>query len=169
MIEHSYLYLDYLTFLGHKHLQKHHSECYCQHLYSHAQTYHSCHALGNTWASDGILPKAWAFSPGKDPHWQVLNNSCPQPVALAHYCINSLLYLRTVQDKYVLLYMELITQLCIYATAIRILAKGYLPISLPTPLQLKEILNEVRNMVRKTNPDYDLCAVPQITGCTVDS
>ena len=41
-------------------------------------------------------------------------------------------------------------------TAIRILAKGYLPISLITPLKLKEILNEVRNTVRKTNPYYDL-------------
>ena len=75
---------------------------------------------------------------------------------IQHYSINSLLYLRTIQDKYVLLYKELITQLCIYATAIRILAKGYLPISLITPLKLKEILNEVRNMVKKTNPDYDL-------------
>ena len=44
----------------------------------------------------------------------------------------------------------------IYATAIRILAKGYLPISLITALKLKEILNKVRNTVRKTNPGYDL-------------
>ena len=54
------------------------------------------------------------------------------------------------------MYKELITQLHIYATAIRILAKGYLPISLITPLKLKEILSEVRNTVRKTNPDDDL-------------
>ena len=40
--------------------------------------------------------------------------------------------------------------------AIRILAKRYLPISLITLLRLKEILNEVRNMVCKTNQDYDL-------------
>ena len=44
-------------------------------------------------------------------------------------------------------------QLHIYATAIRILTKGYLSISLITPLKLKEILNEVRNIVRKTNTD----------------
>ena len=44
---------------------------------------------------------------------------------LQHYSINSLLYLRTVQDKYIALYGELITQLYIYATSIRILAKGY--------------------------------------------
>ena len=47
-----------------------------------------------------------------------------------HYSINSLLYLRTIKDKYVLLYKEFIKQLCIYAAAIRILAKGYLPIFL---------------------------------------
>ena len=75
---------------------------------------------------------------------------------IQHYCINSLLYLRTVKDKYVLLHKELITQLHIYVTATRILAKGYLPISLITLLELKEILNEVRNTVRKTNPDHDL-------------
>ena len=77
-------------------------------------------------------------------------------LGLQHYSINSLLYLRTVQDKYVSLYKELITQLHIYATAIRVLAKGYLPISLITPLKLKEILSEVKIAIRKTNPDYDL-------------
>ena len=54
------------------------------------------------------------------------------------------------------MYKEVITQLCIYATAVRILAQGYLPISLITPLKLKEILNAVRTTVRKTNPDYDV-------------
>ena len=49
-------------------------------------------------------------------------------LGLPHYSINSLLYLRTVQGKYIALYTELITQLHIYASAIRILAKGYLPI-----------------------------------------
>ena len=39
--------------------------------------------------------------------------------------------------------------------AIRILSTGYLPISLITPLKWKEILNTVRNTVRKINPDYD--------------
>ena len=48
-------------------------------------------------------------------------------LGLHHYSINSLLYLRTIQDKYVTLYRQLITQLQIYAAAIRILAKGYLP------------------------------------------
>ena len=75
---------------------------------------------------------------------------------IKNYYINSLLYLRTIKDKHVLLYKEFITQLHIYAAAIRILAKGYLPISFITPLKLKEILNEVRITVQKTNPDYDL-------------
>ena len=65
-------------------------------------------------------------------------------LGLHHYSINSFLYLRTLQDKYITLYRELITQLHIYASAIRILAKGYLPNTLITAVKLKEILNEVR-------------------------
>ena len=53
-------------------------------------------------------------------------------LGLHHYSINLLLYLRTMQDKYIALYRELITKLHIYTSAIRILAKGYLPISLVT-------------------------------------
>ena len=75
---------------------------------------------------------------------------------IQHYSINSLLYLRIVKEKYVLMYSEFIAQLHIYANATRILAKGYLPISLIIPLKLKEILNAVRNTVRKTNPEYDV-------------
>ena len=77
-------------------------------------------------------------------------------LGLQHYSINSLLYLRTVKDKYIALYRELITQLHIYATSIRILAKEYLPISLITPSKLREIVNEVKTATRKTNPNYDL-------------
>ena len=50
----------------------------------------------------------------------------------------------------------MITQLHIYASAIRVLAKGYLPNTLITPVKLKEILNEVRKTLQVTNPDYDL-------------
>ena len=46
---------------------------------------------------------------------------------LQYFSINSLLYLRIIQDKYIALYRELITQLCTYVSAIRVLAKGYLP------------------------------------------
>ena len=75
-------------------------------------------------------------------------------LGLQHYSINSLLYLRIVQDKYIALYKELVTQQHIYATSIRILEKGYLPISLITPSKLREILNDVKYAIRKTNPDY---------------
>ena len=77
-------------------------------------------------------------------------------LGLQHYSINSLLYLRTVQDKYIALCKELITQLHLYATSIRIFEKGYLPISLITPSKLKEILSKVKIAIRKTNPDYNL-------------
>ena len=50
----------------------------------------------------------------------------------------------------------MITQLHIYTTSIRILAKGYLSISLITPSKLREILNDVKTAIRKTIPDYDL-------------
>ena len=59
-------------------------------------------------------------------------------LGLHHYSIHSLLYLRTIQDKYITLYRELITQLHTYASAIRVLAKGYLPNTLRTPVKLKE-------------------------------
>ena len=74
---------------------------------------------------------------------------------LHHYYINSLLYLRTLQDKYIALYGELITLLCIYATSIRILAKDNLLISLVTPSKLRDILNDVKNALWKSNQDYD--------------
>ena len=60
------------------------------------------------------------------------------------------------QDKYIAFYKELISQLCIYTTSIRILAKGCLPISLITHSKLREILNEVKTAIIKTNQDYDL-------------
>ena len=77
-------------------------------------------------------------------------------LGLHHYSINSLLHLRTMQDKYIALYRELKTRLCIYTSAIRISAKGYLPISLMTHSKLRNILNEVKTTIRTTNPDYDL-------------
>ena len=54
------------------------------------------------------------------------------------------------------MYKEFILQPHMYAKAIRILAKGYLPISLITPLRLQEILDEVKTVIQKTNPDYDI-------------
>ena len=60
------------------------------------------------------------------------------------------------QDKYISLYKELITQLKSYVSTIRILAKGYLPTTLNTPSKLQEILTEVTKSLQKTNPDHAL-------------
>ena len=65
-------------------------------------------------------------------------------LGIQQYTFNSLLFLRVVQDKYISLYKELITQLRSYVSAIRILAKGYLPTTLITPSKLQDILAEVR-------------------------
>ena len=70
-------------------------------------------------------------------------------LGLHHYSIHSPFYLRTVEDKYIALHRELITQLHVYASAIRILAKRYLLISLVTPSKLREIFNEVKTAIQK--------------------
>ena len=77
-------------------------------------------------------------------------------LGLQHYATNSLLYLRIIQDKHVALYRELITQLHTYVSAIRVLAKGFLPNTLIKPAKLQEILTEVKKTLQITNPDYDL-------------
>ena len=77
-------------------------------------------------------------------------------LGLQHYSTNSLLYLRIIQNKYKSLYRELLTQLHTYVSAIRILAKGYLPNTLIKPAKLQEILSEVKKSLQITNPVYDL-------------
>ena len=67
-----------------------------------------------------------------------------------------MIYLHTIKDKYIKICNEFISQLCIYAKAVRILAKGYLPISLVMPLKLREILDLVKEALIKTNPDYNI-------------
>ena len=76
--------------------------------------------------------------------------------SVQHYITNSLLYLHTIKGKYIAVYNEFITQLQIYTKAIRILVKGYLPISLVTTYKLQEILNSVKETLTKSNPDYDI-------------
>ena len=73
-----------------------------------------------------------------------------------HYVINSLLYQRMLRAKYIKMHGEFITHLCRYAKAIRILAKGYLPILLLPPSKLQEMLKAVKGAIRTTNPDYDI-------------
>ena len=77
-------------------------------------------------------------------------------LGIQQYATNSLLFLRIIQDKYISLYRELIIQLCTYVSAIRILAKGYLPNTILTPKKLQGILSEVKRSLHITNPDYTL-------------
>ena len=79
------------------------------------------------------------------------NTHCVQ-----HYVTNALLYLHTIKEKYIVVYNEFITQLCIYMKAVRILAKGYLPISLIALYKLQEIINSVKETLTKSNPNYDI-------------
>ena len=62
----------------------------------------------------------------------------------------------TVQEKYVRMYKRFIEELILYSRAIRVLSKGYLPISLLPPSKLEMILSEVRIAIMKSNKDYDL-------------
>ena len=79
-----------------------------------------------------------------------------QDEGLHNYAINSVLFLTRVQEKYVKMYKRFIEELKLYSRAIRILSKGYLPISLLPPSKLEKILNEVRISIAKTNKDYDI-------------
>ena len=81
-----------------------------------------------------------------------MQNAC----SVQHYVMNALLYLCTIKEKYIAVYNEFITQLHIYAKAVRILAKGYLPILLITPYKLQEMINSVKETPIKSNPDYDI-------------
>ena len=62
----------------------------------------------------------------------------------------------TMREKYVKIYERFISQLRMYAKAIRILLKGYLPISLLPPSKLQDILGKVKKAIQTTNPDYDI-------------
>ena len=75
---------------------------------------------------------------------------------IQHYAVNSMQYMCTIKEKCIEIYNEFISQLHMYAKAIRILAKGYLPISLITSLRLREILTTVKQNLIKTNPDYNI-------------
>ena len=77
-------------------------------------------------------------------------------LGIQQYAFHSSLFLRVVQDKYISLYKELITQLRLYVSVIWVLSKGYLPTTLITPSKLLEILAEVKISLQKTNPDYTL-------------
>ena len=73
-----------------------------------------------------------------------------------YYVIHSLLYLRTIQEKYIKMYERFVNQLKEYSLAIRILSKGYLPILLLPPSNLAKILYEVKQVLSKINKNYGL-------------
>ena len=54
------------------------------------------------------------------------------------------------------MYERFLEELKLYSRAIRVLSKGYLPISLLPPSKLEKILKEVRVAIEKSNKDYDL-------------
>ena len=73
-----------------------------------------------------------------------------------YYAIHSLLYLRTIQEKYIKMYERFVNQLNEYSHAIKILSKVYLPMSLLPPPKLAKILQEVKQVLLKTNKNYSL-------------
>ena len=77
-------------------------------------------------------------------------------MGIQQYAFNSLLYLRVIQDKYISLYRELITQLKAYISTIRILSEGYLPTTMIPPNKLQDILVGVKRSLHQTNPDFAL-------------
>ena len=71
-----------------------------------------------------------------------------------YYAIHSLLYLMTIQEKYIEMYERFVNQLKEYAQAVRVLSKGYLPILLLPPSKLARILHEVMQVLSKSNKNY---------------
>ena len=59
-----------------------------------------------------------------------------------------MLFLTTTREKYVKMYERFINQLKMYSKVIRVLSKGYLPISLLPPSKMNIILQEVKKHYR---------------------
>ena len=72
------------------------------------------------------------------------------------YSMNAVLILTTIKEKYVRMYEKFINELRSYSKAIRILSKGYLPISLIPPSKLQAILQQVHAAITKSNQDYEI-------------
>ena len=67
-----------------------------------------------------------------------------------NYAINYVLFLTMVREKYVKIYKRFTEELKVYSKTIRVLSKGYLPISLLPPSKLEKILKEVRITIAKS-------------------
>ena len=72
------------------------------------------------------------------------------------YSIDVVLFLTTAKEKYVRLCKKFINELKSYSKAIRILSKGYLPITLIMPSKLEAILQQVQLAITKSNQDYEI-------------
>ena len=72
------------------------------------------------------------------------------------YSMDAALFLTTIKEKYVRMYEKFINKLRSYSKAIRILSKGYLPITLIMPSKLKAILQQVQLAITKSNQDYEI-------------
>ena len=79
-----------------------------------------------------------------------------QDEGICNYAINSVLFLTTVREKYVKTYERFIEEMKLYSKVIRVLSKGYLPISLFPLSKLEKILKKVRIAIAKSNKDYNL-------------
>ena len=65
------------------------------------------------------------------------------------YSMDAVLFLTTIKEKYIRMYEKFINELMSYSKSIRILSKGYLPISLITPSKLEAILWQVQTAITK--------------------
>ena len=72
------------------------------------------------------------------------------------YSMDAVLFLTTSKEKYIRMYKKFINELRSYSKAVRILSKGYLPISLITPSKLEAILWQVQMAITKSNQDYEI-------------
>ena len=83
---------------------------------------------------------------GKLHDWMEI---CAQDEGVHNYAINSVLFLTMVKEKYVKMYKRFIEELKLYSKVIRVLSKGYLPISLLPPSKQEKILRESKNSNHK--------------------
>ena len=90
---------------------------------------------------------------GKFHDWMEIYS---QDEGVHNYAINSVLFLTTVQEKYVKMYERFIEKLKLYSRAIRVYQKGIYPFPCYLPSKLEKILKEVRIAIAKSNKDYDL-------------
>ena len=65
------------------------------------------------------------------------------------YSITTLLFLRTINEKYVRMYERFINELKTYPQVIRVLSKGYLTITLIPPSKLETMLQQVKAALAK--------------------